>query len=148
MCGKETESLMVASVEGVELSVCSNCAKFGKIVRKAAPRIEKEQERFVKAAPQRERIIQIITPDYNTLIKNARERLGLAQEDFAKKINEKVSLIQHIESGKTEPSTSLARKIEKFLNIKLIEQHEEKHETIKGKLSEGFTIGDFIKTKR
>ncbi len=53
-----------------------------------------------------------------------------------------------MESGKFEPSIKLARKIEKFLNIKLIEQHEEQHAGIKGESGEGFTIGDFIKVKK
>lgn len=149
MCGEEIEYPIVASVEGVELTVCNKCVKFGKVIKRIAPEIKetKAKKDFIKNIPQREEVIQIVADDYNQKIRNAREKLGLKQEDFAKKINEKVSLIQHIESGKAEPSIDLARKMEKFLHIKIIEQYEEKHEQLKGNQSEGFTIGDFIKVK-
>ncbi len=63
------------------------------------------------------------------------------------KINEKESLIHQIETGRFEPNIALTRKLEKFLKIKLIEEHEEIH---KGKTkikTDKFTIGDFIKVK-
>ncbi|MFC1704992.1 multiprotein bridging factor aMBF1 [Nanoarchaeota archaeon] len=150
MCGEETENLMVASIEGVELAVCNKCSKFGKIVKRIRPqpKASKTKDNFVRDIPQREEFIQIIVEDYTKRIRDAREKMGLKQEDFAKNINEKVSLVQHIEAGKAEPSLILARKIEKFLHIKLIEQYEEKHERVKGKSSEGFTIGDFIKVRK
>ncbi|MBW2979835.1 multiprotein bridging factor aMBF1 [Candidatus Woesearchaeota archaeon] len=149
MCGEETENLVVASIECVELTVCSKCTKFGKVVRRARPEIKEEKTKNIKKKElQREKFIQIVVPDYNIRIKNAREKLGLKQEDFAKNINEKVSLVHNIESGKFEPSMELARKIERFLQIQLVEQHEEKHEEVKGSSGEGFTIGDFIKVKK
>lgn len=150
MCGEEIGCPLVASIEGVELSVCNKCAKFGKVIRKTKTLVKEEKTKkdFVRNVPQREKIIQILVEDYSTKIKNAREKASLKQEDFAKKINEKASLIHNIESGKFEPSIKLARKIEKFLNIKLIEQHEEQHTGIKGESGEGFTIGDFIKVKK
>jgi len=150
MCGEEIEYAVVASIEGVELNVCNKCAKFGKVIRKTKPQVKEEKTKkdLVRSVPQREKIIQILVEDYSIKIKNAREKTGLKQEDFAKKINEKASLIHNIESGKFEPSIKLARKIEKFLNIKLIEQHEEQHAETKGGSSEGFTIGDFIKVKK
>ena len=89
-------------------------------------------------------MIQIITPDYSELIKKKREKLGLKQEELAKKIAEKESIIHKIESGQFEPSVELARKLEKFLNIKLIEQHEEVKVSL-GKKGEGAaTLGDVV----
>ena len=43
-------------------------------------------------------ILQVIVDDYAEKIKNAREKLGLKQKDFAKKINLKESLIHKIET--------------------------------------------------
>ena len=41
---------------------------------------------------------------------------------MGKKINERVSVINRIESGKMTPDTKLTRKLEKALNIKLLEK--------------------------
>ncbi len=147
MCGKETD-LVVAIIEGSEMNVCSQCARFGKIIRKIKPPepIKKEIEKVGKEEPEKE-IIENIVESYGKIIKEAREKLGLKQEDFAKKINEKASLIHKIESEHQKPSIDFAKKIEKFLKIKLIE--EEKLEKIKldKSDSESFTIGDIIKLK-
>jgi uncharacterized protein (TIGR00270 family) len=68
--------------------------------------------------------------------------LNLTQEQLAKKLNEKSSVIKRIEEG-WEPPPTLIRKIEKFFNIKLTEEIEEKplnKKTEKKKL----TIGDVV----
>jgi uncharacterized protein (TIGR00270 family) len=71
----------------------------------------------------------------------------MRQEEFAMKINEKDSIIHKIEIGHFKPSLKLARKIEKFLGIKLIEIVTEKDNKLKSsdKTEGGFTIGDFIR---
>jgi len=73
--------------------------------------------------------------------------LRLKQEEFAKKLNEKESLIQKIESGHFEPSIGLAKKIGRFLKIKLVEEYEEVHEKQVRSKTGSFTIGDIIKIK-
>lgn len=145
MCGKETD-LVIALIENTELNVCENCSKFGKVKRKVhistpiqkSKKIEKEQEEVT------ERIIK----DYGNLIKDAREKIDLKQEVFAKKINEKVSLIHNIESEHHELSIKLAQKIEKFLKIKLIEETEFEETELKTTKSEKLTIGDILKLKK
>ena len=92
-----------------------------------------------------EKKIELLAENYPELIKKKRESLNLSQKDFAIKINEKESIIHKIETGAFEPSLALAKKLEKMLNIKLIEEHEEKHEKFKRNKIEGFNLGDFIK---
>ena len=74
--------------------------------------------------------------------------IGLSQKDFASRINEKESMIHKIETGAFEPPLDLAKKLEKILGIKLVEEHLEKHEKFKRSKEGGFTLGDFIKVKK
>jgi len=147
MCGKEAR-LFKTDVEGSMLSLCNECSKFGKVISVVREE-KKEKRKEVKAAEEsEEEIILSVVAGYGEVIKKKREKLGIKQEDFAKEIKEKVSLVHKIETNHFEPSISLARKIEKFLHIKLIEQEKiEKGSSVKEK-SEGFTIGDFIKVKK
>ena len=142
MCGKESK-LLVALVEGTEMNVCSQCAKFGKVVKRAEAYVIKKKKATVKEAEQE--TIQVIVDDYTKIIKEKREQRGMKQEDFAKKINEKESLIHNIESGKFKPGIKLAEKIENFLGVKLIEEYKEEHLIGKTEPGNGMTIGDMIK---
>jgi len=144
MCGSE-EQLYKTEIEDTMLNVCKGCAEFGKIVKPIQPKkvIIKEEE---KPVPQNETIM-VIVDDYSQIIRQKREKLGLNHEDFAKKMNEKVSVIHNIETGRYKPNIDLARKFERFLNVKLIEQHEEEFEKTEATKSDSFKIGDFIKIK-
>jgi len=151
ICGKETE-LYHALIEGTEMNVCIECGKFGKIIKKAREYKEKPKKIIkdfseLHQNPDKE-IVQVIVKDYAQRIKNKREQFGLKQEDFAKKISEKESLIHHIESGTFEPNINLARKMEKFLKIKLVEEEEVAKDMHFKASPEQFTVGDFIKVRK
>ena len=149
MCGKE-DRLFKTEVEGTQLNVCKDCSKYGKIISSVRIEVEEEKktEKVSKKVKEPEKDMAfVIVEDYADRIKKRREKLGIKQEDFAKKISEKESLVHKIETGHFEPSISLAMKIERFLKIKLIEQYEENHLKKAEKESDGFTIGDILKTK-
>ncbi len=152
ICGSK-EATARALIEGTEMSVCQGCSSFGKVVtviRHELParkkKAEPEHEELV-AERSRGELVQLIVPDYGNIIKNRREKLDINQEDAAKKLCIKESLLHKIETGNFEPNIELARKLEKFFGIKLVEQVEEQtvHTTKPG--SEELTIGDFIKIK-
>jgi putative transcription factor len=63
--------------------------------------------------------------DYAKVLREAREKMGLTQEELGKKINEKASVISHLEGGKLKPDIALARKLEHFFKIKLLVTPEE-----------------------
>ena len=152
LCGKTEENLNRAIIERVELDVCPACSKFGKIIAPVKRYSPKEQHKMIKKAQQnsshKEEKIEMLVENYADIIKKKRESMGISQKDFAMKINEKDSTIHHIETGALEPPMALARKLEKILGVKLIEEHEEKHEEIKKSRYAGFTLGDFIKVKK
>ena len=149
LCGKVDERLNRALIEGVELNVCSACSKFGKIIAPVHRPSPKEQHKqYIKQQEKKGEKIEILVDNYADMIKKGRESMGLTQKDFANKINEKESIIHKIETGTFIPALSLAKKLEKILGVKLVEEHLEKHESIRRKKEEGFTLGDFINAKR
>lgn len=139
MCGKES-SLKTVKIEGINMQVCGQCAKYGQEVQKVK---FVERRKFEKVEIEKE-----VVENYANIIKLAREKLGLKQEELAKKLNEKESTISHIESGKYPPNIRLAEKLEKFFNIDLIEEIEDEVEVTSGSESGELTIGDMIKIKK
>lgn len=151
LCGKVEENLNKTLIEGVELAVCSACSKFGKViapVKRYSPKEQHKQLQKQAQAEEKTEKMELLAENYQDIIKKSRESMGLTQKDFASRINEKESIIHKIETGAFEPSLSLAKKLEKALGIKLVEEHEEKHESFKRKQEEGFTLGDFIRIKK
>ena len=149
LCGKATESLAKTIIEGVQLDVCSDCAKFGKVIATIKrPDAKEQHKQYIKQQQAKEEEIELLVENYADIIKKRRESMGLTQKDFANKINEKASAIHKIETGALEPPLYLAKKLEKALGIKLIERHEEKFESSRKNKVEGFTLGDFIKIKK
>jgi putative transcription factor len=70
---------------------------------------------------------------------------NLTQEDLAKKLNEKVSILKRIEDG-WEPPLNVVKKLERFFNIELTEEAEEKK--IEKKTSKtDLTIGDVVEVR-
>ena len=153
MCGREEEQLVRALIEGTELKVCRNCSRFGKILRNVynaqAPAKSSGKPAVKTQIQPKIEIIELVNADYASIIKQNREKLGLTQEEFARKLNEKQSFLQSIESGKHMPSLELARKLEKMLGIVLIEEHKESHGDMQQReKSSVLTFGDIIKLKK
>jgi len=146
MCGTDG-NLFRTKIENTYLNVCQECTKHGEVMEPVeAPK--PLEERPIKAVIERGEIIQIIIPNYSTVVKNSRELMNLKQKELAQKIAEKESVIHNVESGHTEPSIDLARKLEKFLSIKLVTQYIEKGGLEKPAKGEAMTIGDMIKLKK
>ncbi len=150
LCGKNENSLAKALIEGVELDVCEACSKFGKVIQPIKRPSPKEQhQKIMQRAEPKEEKTELLIDNYADLIKKRRETMGLSQKDFAMRISEKESLVHHMETGHFTPSIPMARKLEKILGVKLVEEYEEKHEASgKNKKEGGFTLGDFIKVKK
>jgi len=148
LCGKVDERLNRTLIEGVELNVCNDCSKFGKVIAPVKRYSPKEQHRMLQKPQEKEEKIELIVENYAEIIKKKRDSMGMSQKDFAKKINEKESTLHHIETGTLELSSALAKKLEKIIGVKLTEEHEERHETTKKRREEGFTLGDFIKIRK
>ena len=147
LCGRETERLVDAIVEGAMLSVCEHCSRFGHVVVVEKPEVvEKKPEKKIIVEEKEE--LELIVQDYAERIKKARENLSLKQKQLASNIGEKESMIHKLESGHIKPSIVLAKKLENFLKIKLIEKYEEPKEKELDFEDREITIGDLIKIKK
>jgi putative transcription factor len=152
MCGTDGE-LFKVNIEGVNLNICRKCAKFGKVIERVKEPSEirarvTENKRVTVAKQAESETVFVITADYSAKIKTMREKLGLKQEELAKKINERDTLIHKIETGGIEPNIILARKLEKFLGIKLVEEHSEESKELPAIKKGDVTIGDLARIKK
>ncbi len=147
MCGSETDKLIKIKVDGAILNVCSQCAKFGTPVEEK--KFNKISENITIKFPEKK--INVVTykkpfkkvipkkvknnnrnnndienlevvEDYAAIIRNKREQLSLTQEDLAKKIFQRKNVLSNIERGELMPDIETAKKLEKALNVKLLEK--------------------------
>jgi putative transcription factor len=136
ICG--AKATRKTKIDSAVLNVCDKCVGFGKEI--TVPKIVE----FKKVLP----VIDIGNPvksDFNILIRNARDRMKLTQDDLAKRLSEKLSIIKRVEDG-WEPSPALISKLEKFFNIKLTEEVEERTAS-KKRGKEKLTIGDIVEIR-
>jgi putative transcription factor len=135
MCGKETSTGVLISVEGSALKVCPDCRKFGRpldvgsattelprgplareiVTQRLQQRRKRMEERdLFSELPEME-----LEPDWPQRIRKARERLNLSQDQLGQLLREKTSIVQKLENGAMTPPDDLVRKIEKTLKIRL-----------------------------
>lgn len=154
MCGEERLHLYKVIVEGSLLSVCEKCKKFGEVISIEKPKIEERKKEKAKPEPpkfvEEEEKQEVVIDDYAERIKEAREKRDLTQEQLAKAIAEKESVIHKIESNQMVPSMKLAKKLEQFLRIRLVEEFDPNKKPVKelDLRDEAITIGDLIRLKK
>lgn len=148
LCGKETE-LFRAIIESSELTVCKNCSKYGRVLgyatsftQKEAQKPKQQIQKHISKEPE-----EFVVANYSELIRRKREQLNLNQEDFAKLLNERLSIIHKVETEHFELPIATARKFEKILHIKLVEMFKDPDVKVLEQKKQGFTLGDFIKIK-
>ena len=112
-------------IDGAIMVVCNNCAKLGRpvggtIVRDVRPNPIQGSFRTGGPSPGPASTDLEVDPDYNVKIRQAREKLGLSQEDLGRMLNEKPSVIRMVESKKLKPDTVLTRKFMHTLKLNLL----------------------------
>lgn len=71
---------------------------------------------------------RILRSDFANSIRSAREKRGWDQRELAKRMAERVNIIQHTEGGK-RPTDAVIQKFERILQIKLMIEREAEEET-------------------
>ena len=158
ICGKPVpeNNPIRAKIEGSVMVVCKECSKLGTI-QKAPPKPKFRQQPKGKKqnkTPNRnysrnDEPAEELIEDFEMEIRKARESKNWSREDLGKKINERVSVITRIETGKMTPDTKLTRKLEKTLNVKLLEKvnNVDLNQFVNSSSGER-TLGNIMKIKR
>lgn len=159
MCGETVRGApKLVRVEGAELQVCSKCEKFGTEVQQVRRTDLKVPARGTATKPASPAAgIQAqswhkrdmfdfmggeVVDDYAARIRNARMEKGLSQKDLAMQMKEKEHLIKKIENSELMPEDSVRKKLEKVLEIKLIDAPPETEVEKKGPGTLTPTFGD------
>lgn len=149
MCGAPIKGRAYkVNIEGSVLTVCHRCySRISTTPGSATPIIPKKKpekkKSMVISRPRRSsRVEYDVVDDYAIRIKNAREKLGWTTMALAQRVMEKETVIKRIETGRLRPSIELARKLEKALNIVLLEPVAEEEISMGGSKDFELTLGD------
>jgi putative transcription factor len=157
MCGETIRgTAKLVRVEGAELQVCTKCEKFGTEVQQvrrtdivrpsaAAPRPGRTATVVVPADRRKRDLFDYmegeIVEDYAARIRKARMDKGLSSKDLAMQIKEREHLIKKIENSELIPEEDVRKKLEKVLEIRLIDAPvQEAEKKVQSKLTP--TLGD------
>ncbi len=165
MCGAERPSLTTTKVEGAELELCDDCTEFGTQVEttdagSASTKYSTSSSSSSSSSSsgggggdgrsrRRDMFDDMdeIAGDYDERIREAREAEGVSQEDLAKSLNEKVSLIRKLERGEMLPSDDVREKLERRLEISLVEGGDGGDDDWSADSSTTTTLGDVVKRR-
>jgi putative transcription factor len=155
ICGRDISGqAFKVKVEGAKLLVCNRCQRLGTpyteepVVRPPMSRPAFSPRTAPRRAPELPKgMAELeIVEDCADRVRRHRMKAGLSQEELAKRVKEKLSVIQKIETGKMTPDTKLCRELEHELKIKLLVPRKEVSEVPKATPPE-VTLGDIIRIK-
>ncbi len=148
-------------IDGAKLLACFDCAKS----YVSTPQPPKQQITTSKKTysppkipplpprqtPRREPVIRgdlELVEDYRSVIRKARESMGLTHDALSRKVGERISVLQKLESGKMIPDQALTRKLEHALKVELLQLPPKVSPgEFKGKHLEP-TLGDIVSIQR
>ncbi|MGI0050058.1 MAG: multiprotein bridging factor aMBF1 [Nitrososphaera sp.] len=119
LCGRPATEKKMVIVDGTVFNVCTACSKHGKpyvpaqVPARRKPAAIKQQKKIGLADET------MLAPDFAGLIREARMKMGLTHEQLGMKMNEKAQLLKKFETGTLKPDEILAKKLERYLGIKL-----------------------------
>jgi putative transcription factor len=178
LCGRKMKGRgRNVEIEGAKMTVCPQCAtKFGgdssdtsrKSARMSAPPswLSKPERRAVptphrptvtktrpkpKPRPRKGTLLDdmMLIEDYAKVIRTARQKVGISQEELAQRVGERISTLQAIEAGRQKPNNKTIRGLERELGISLLEPIDSiPIKTSRGSSVAGPTLGDRVVVKR
>jgi len=157
VCGKGPAKVK-AIIEGAKFEVCETCAKHGKVVNEPSKKMPGQIVTGVKTSSAfksnkkdinnssntREEIVE----DYAEILRKEFNKSGKTYKEFANELMENESYMRKIIRGEMMPTISTAKKLEKKLGIKLIEEAEHEKINLRGSTSSDLTLADLVEIKR
>ncbi len=126
LCGRQLiDGKKKVLIDGTVFNVCMSCSKRGKPYVSAQPIKKKPTDNSANKKminPLRKISMTddiILNPEFAKIIRQARMKKGLTHEQLGLKMNEKATLLRKFETGTLKPDEIMAKKLEKFLEIKL-----------------------------
>ncbi|HZD42898.1 MAG TPA: multiprotein bridging factor aMBF1 [Methanomicrobiales archaeon] len=155
LCGAEIRGIpKIVQIEGAELRVCIQCARYGTEVQQKRRAEAPKKSPTTVSVPQKRHSRDMfdymegdIVEDYAERIRRARMAKGWDQKTLAHEIKEREILIKKIEKGDLIPEDEVRKKLEKALDIRLLESGSEDGQK-KGGAKVTTTLGDLISIKR
>jgi putative transcription factor len=159
MCGQDVPVCKKAKVEGLVMQVCSNCMRFGDEVAQktsgkavtpavVSQRLERRENRPVfRDVFETQDTGDSMVPDFARKITQARNAKRMTKNEFAIRINEKLSVVHKLERGELNPDDKLMKKLERELGISLKEKIADV-KVEKRAYNQGLTLADFIKKEK
>lgn len=125
LCGRPATEKKMVIVDGTVFNVCVACSKHGKpyvpaqVPGRKKPAAIKQQKKIGLADAT------MLAPDFARLIREARMKMGLTHEQLGMKMNEKAQILKKFETGAIKPDEIFAKKLERYLGIKLYVSDDE-----------------------
>jgi putative transcription factor len=144
ICGKN-EAVFYIEIEGAKLSACPSCSHGAKVLGRVSAVVDNATGVQAPVVEFKEKDTEI-EEDYGRIIKGAREAKGIGLKEFAMSINENENYLKHVEQEKIMPTLKTAKKLEKALGIKIV---NEVTRTVSEpgaavKKQENFSMGDLM----
>lgn len=120
LCGHQTFEKKMVIVDCTVFNVCNACSKRGKPY--IPPQIAVKKKKPLAVKPQKKIELAdetILTPNFARMIREGRMKMGLTHEQLGMKMNEKAQLLKKFETGSLKPDEIFAKKLERYLGIKL-----------------------------
>ncbi len=162
ICGSEIKGQPYKTkIDNSVMVTCKECSRYGKVqnepqqTKKPTNKRNNNNNNNYRSNQNRaytrktkEEEYELIE-DYAKVIRQKRESRGLTQKQLGEKIYERESVLHKIENGKMVPDLKIARKLEKALNLHLIEKLEsDEKEYQDARRFKEATIGDIARIKR
>jgi putative transcription factor len=126
LCGRQAAEKKKIIVDGTVFNVCIACSKHGKpyVPAQVPSSSSAKKKKPVAKIQQQKKIITMvdetmIDPDFARLIREARMKMGLTHEQLGMKMSEKAQTLKKFETGALKPDELFAKKLERYLGIKL-----------------------------